>query len=352
MGTTSTEYLLRGIGMKSWVTYNWNTPANIFSLNTAALSSLATELLKAQADGVVPMTRIPLTASYWLGVPTKAAGANFGKYPQLGAQYRNLVHGMVEYLTSRGIVVSLDLHWNDDDTQQQPMALRQRSDGGPTGNSVTFWQSIAAAFGNNSMTVFELYNEPHTDTNTWLHGSSQYVGMMELAAAVRSAGAPNMLFIAGAAAYAYDADSLVQLASNATFAANNVFAGVFHPYMGPAQAGASNKCTAGFGSMVDEMYSKTDVPVVATEFGQACCATDGACESCAATGDVGYDEAIVQLLANGRGSWMPWAWRPEGNGDGGGGSCEDLNGGNPLVHPTNGKGADWFTLWPKYAASP
>ena len=46
--------------------------------------------------------------------------------------------------------------------------------------------------------------------------------------------------------------------------------------MGPAQAGASNKCPAGFRGLVSEVVSKTDRPLIITEFGQACCPTAGA----------------------------------------------------------------------------
>jgi hypothetical protein len=38
-------------------------------------------------EGVKPALRIPLTASYWLGVETQASKANFEKYPKLGDQY-------------------------------------------------------------------------------------------------------------------------------------------------------------------------------------------------------------------------------------------------------------------------
>jgi hypothetical protein len=71
--------------------------------------------------GVKGAIRIPMTASYWLGIETNASKANFEKYPNLGGQYQTMISNMVDAFTSKGHVVILDLHWSDDDTEQQPM---------------------------------------------------------------------------------------------------------------------------------------------------------------------------------------------------------------------------------------
>jgi len=81
------------------------------------------------------------------------------------------------------------------------MALKQRSDGGPTGDALAFWSDLSQRFGGNDLVLFELYNEPHTDTDTWMQGSQQYAGMLEMIDTVRQH-APNVpLVIAGAADY-------------------------------------------------------------------------------------------------------------------------------------------------------
>ena len=58
--------------------------------------------------------RIPLTASSWLGIPTNASAANAAKYPNLAAQYRRFIVGLVGLFTRYNIVVIADLHWTDD----------------------------------------------------------------------------------------------------------------------------------------------------------------------------------------------------------------------------------------------
>lgn len=49
-------------------------------------------------------------------------------------------------------------------------------------------------------------------------------------------------------------------------------------------------------------------------------------------------------------SWLPWAWRPGATGPNPS-TCQDLNGGpngTSLGHATDGKGADFLTLWQTY----
>ena len=42
--------------------------------------------LVSSTAGVQPAVRIPMTASSWLNISTKAASANFEKYPDLGGE--------------------------------------------------------------------------------------------------------------------------------------------------------------------------------------------------------------------------------------------------------------------------
>eukprot|EP00756_Hemistasia_phaeocysticola_P029364 Hpha_TRINITY_DN16229_c2_g11::TRINITY_DN16229_c2_g11_i1::g.14515::m.14515/K01179/E3.2.1.4; endoglucanase len=359
LGTTSTEYLLRGIGMRSWTEYNWGDPTNaITAINQEEVDAVTAILKPAANESVVPAVRIPLCASSWLGVNTTAASGNMAKYPDLGGQYRTLVGNLVSNYTSAGIVTILDLHWSDDDTSQQPMALRGPTNpqGGPTGDAVAFWDSVASLHGANKMVFFELYNEPHTDTQTWLKGSSQYVGITEMAAAVRAHTPDSVMIVGGATAYAYDADSLVELWNEAGSNSNltNVIAN-FHPYMGAPQAGALNKCPAGFEAFVRQVGSKTQFPMIITEFGQHCCPTGtGQCYNCPAS-PLGYDDDILAICTQYQVSWLPWAWRPSAV-NSSGGSCQDLNGGNaegtslagPVVVNGTDTGADFQGLWVKY----
>ena len=107
---------------------------------------------------------------------------------------------MVSTFTEAGAVVILDLHWSDDDTEQRAMPV----DTGATRASL-FWGSVSSTFAKNENVFYELYNEPHTDENTYLNGDSQFESMTVMVAVVR-ANAPNaVLVIAGAKDYAYDA---------------------------------------------------------------------------------------------------------------------------------------------------
>ena len=89
------------------------------------------------------------------------------------------------------------------------MPLRAKSG---TGGSVEFWESVSETFAGNDHVFYELYNEPHNNkTDVFIHGNSEYAGMLDLIAAVRKNTADGVLVVAGGNDWAYDADSLVEL---------------------------------------------------------------------------------------------------------------------------------------------
>lgn len=136
----------------------------------------------------------------------------------------------------------------------------------------------------------------------------------------------NYVCSIGSASFAYDSTSLLALDQKLTALGEQHVMFNFHPYMGPNQAGDTTKCPAGFEAHLQRLKA-TGRPTIATEFGQTCCATDGACESCPGVYNgttMGYDEQIV-VIARAQGtSWLPWSWRPAASGAGH--SCMDLNG--------------------------
>merc|ERR1719410_2240081 len=341
LGTTCTEYLLRGIGMHCWVKYNWQDSSDILKVDTSQLYPLIDILTQVSSNSVVPGVRIPLTASSWLGVNTSASVENVGKYPNLHLQYRGFVANLVKEYTSRGIVAILDLHWTDDDTDNAPMAGK-----GAT-NCVDFWDSVASTFADDSMVFYELYNEPHrVDLDVWMNGDSSTSGMLEMMAAVRKH-TKNPVIIAGFGGYAYDSDSLVQLDAKLAVDENVIYN--FHPYMGPNQAGDSKKCADNFETYLKVVLEGTDRPAIITEFGQRCNPTSGYSEQCTGTYDaMGYDNAVVTIADKYAVSWLPWAWRPMASGPNSK-TCQDVNGGDStgtsLVSPADGKGGDFAGIW-------
>lgn len=217
-------------------------------------------------------------------------------------------------------------------------------------DAIKFWDSVASTFRDNKMVFYELYNEPHiSDAHAFMYGSSQYAGMLEMRGAVRKHTADAVLIVAGRVGWAYDADSLVTLDSSLAPYDNVMWN--LHPY-----TNAPNKCPSGYASMVQTLVNGTNKPLIITEFGQGCSPTHGPGSGCQDTG-MGYDETILSISKQYSVSWLPWAWRPEANGPNTQ-SCQDLNGGTTaepdplkLVHVTDGKGADFRTLWSKYGAA-
>lgn len=255
---------------------------------------------------------------------------------------------MVKEFTDMGAVVILDLQWNDDDAEQQPTALK-----GGKGPALDFWDSISKEFKDNELVFYELYNEPHdVNQNDFIKGSSRYAGALEMISTIRANSPDQMLVVAGGGGWAYDSDTLVQLEKETD---DNLMMFNFHPYMGPNQAGATEKNADGFENHCKNIVENTDKPIILTEFGQFCCDTDGACYDYNGTWDghtFGYNEAIINISNKYGASWMPWAFRPITNDSYSDHECEDINAdgtGLHLVKPTNGKGADWDRLWKDFA---
>jgi len=70
-----------------------------------------------------------------------------------------MIRKMVKQFSDAGAVSILDLHWNDDDTEQQEMAVKNSAS-----NAIDFWTNISKEFATNPNVFYELYNEPHIDS--------------------------------------------------------------------------------------------------------------------------------------------------------------------------------------------
>jgi hypothetical protein len=149
--------------------------------------------------------RVPLNEQCWLGLA--GVPERYG-----GAAYQKAIVGYVELLNQHGFVAVLDLHrsapGNAKSMDQEQMPDRD--------HSVAFWRSVAGVFRAYPMVAFDLFNEPapydeSDTTRAWqcwrdggctlpaTNGGGTYVaaGMNELLAAVRAAGAPNLVLAGG-----------------------------------------------------------------------------------------------------------------------------------------------------------
>jgi endoglucanase len=146
----------------------------------------------------VTAVRVPLNEDCWLDINVNGTSAAAWS----GAGYRAFVVAYVDLLESRGIRPILDLHWNAPGTNQsvgqEPMADESHAPG--------FWASVAYTFRNDSLVIFDLYNEPYgISWDCWLSGCFQTytspgwqtAGMQQLVDVVRAAGADSQLVILG-----------------------------------------------------------------------------------------------------------------------------------------------------------
>ena len=306
-------------------------------------------LLPAPSQNVVPTIRLQLNAGYFLDVPTPMWEPNRLRFPNLSTQYRDLVDAIILDATSREVATIIELHWNDDISQFSPMALKGNGNSTISGDSLTFWSTMAKKYATNPFVFYELFGAPHIDSyETWMEGNTVFEGMRTMTAAVTSQGVKGMILVGGQLDFAYDANSLVQY--NLDIASNGKAIYVFQPYMGPSQAADKTKSVQGYVEFVDLVLSSTNRPVMITGVGQFCCPAEGACFQHNGNLDgfaAGYVRAILIESTRRNISWTGFGYRP-----GNGGDCNqpDANDGTRLYSSLhhNGNGADWATLFPEF----
>ena len=166
--------------------------------------ALATSIL---SWGHVNTVRLPLNEDCWLGLHDVSAATS-------GAAYRDAIVGYARRLHAHGLFTVVDLHWSGAGaapaSRQQPMP--------DADHAPDFWASVARAFADDPMTVFDLFNEPFLTADRssvadpWVcwadgctvtaspgetAGSWRAAGMRTLIEAVRGAGARNVLMLGG-----------------------------------------------------------------------------------------------------------------------------------------------------------
>jgi hypothetical protein len=166
--------------------------------------ALATSIL---SWGHLNTVRLPLNEDCWLGLHGVSAATG-------GAAYREAIVGYAKRLHAHGLFTIVDLHWSGTGdapaSGQQPMP--------DADHAPDFWASVARAFADDPMTVFDLFNEPFLTPDRssvadpwacWADGCTvraaegaasggwRAAGMRQLIDAVRGAGARNVLMLGG-----------------------------------------------------------------------------------------------------------------------------------------------------------
>jgi hypothetical protein len=240
--------------------------------------------LQVIASWHVNAIRVPLNEDCWLGINGVSTSSG-------GAAYQQAIVNYVNLITSQGMAVSLDLHWNAPGgqlaTSQQKMPDRD--------HSVTFWSEVANTFKGNSAVIYELYNEPHdVDWVCWKNGGScagasyPVAGMQELVNAVRATGATNVVALGG---LAWSNDLTQWLAYRPADPLNEEVA-AWHVY----NFNACNNAAC-YDNTAGQVAQTT--PVIATEIGETDCQSS-------------FVTALMNWLDSHGQSYVSWTWNTWG----------------------------------------
>lgn len=226
------------------------------------------------------------------GIPAAYAGAN----------YQNAVVAYTNLLTSNGLAVIENLHFNAPGThkatEQEPMADRDHAS--------AFWMTTANLFKANNSVLYEIYNEPHlldegfTAAEAWTcwrnggcvvqgsqsgEGSFTVAGMQELLLAIRATGATNIVVVTGeewgSDASGWDQYKPVDLL--------NQMAVGWHSY----GDGLSCQVLSCWNTVLLDV--STHVPLIATEIGEMDCGH-------------GYIDPVMNWLDAHASGYQAWSW--------------------------------------------
>lgn len=148
--------------------------------------------------------RVPFNEDCWLGI-------NGIKAAYSGAKYRSAISGFVTRLRAHGLYVILSNQVAGPGTTKSTTILPMPD----ADHAPAVWTSVARTFAADKGVIFDLYNEPHdVGWGCWAHGCTitggfdfvapyQAAGMDSLTAAVRAAGATNVVLISGVS-WSYD----------------------------------------------------------------------------------------------------------------------------------------------------
>lgn len=221
--------------------------------------------------------------------------------------YPEEVDKVVDWVTSRGMVALINLHFATAGDCREPTLIPMADSPG----ALTFWQEVATRYDSNPLVAFDLFNEPYVSQSVWLNGGSYTfdghgvaaAGMQQLYDVVRNSGAKNLVVISG---LNYATQAPTQFVQG-----ENIAYGV-HAYTCP-QAPPPH-CTAAYAGdpydpspILDKWLDlATTYPLIVSEFGFP-------------NGDSGaYNANVIGYASAHDLSWSAFAW------DGGTGGLFDL----------------------------
>jgi hypothetical protein len=263
----------RGLARTGFEVYQWPNNFSEYEVDRA----------KTWGANIV---RVPLGSHYWLDDSSTA-----------DPTYKAKIDAVVKWITDRGMVALLDLHWHTIGAGSTPGQHFMADAAG----SIRFWQELGARYKSNPLVAFDLYNEPHDisdqvwrDGGTVTEGSFTYeaAGMQDMVDAVRSTGATNLVFASGN-------NWSNNFPATASLSGDNIVYGV-HVYRCPTAAppncgGAVNPYDPS-PILNGWVTPSKSVPVVITEFGWPDF-RDG----------IYHENVINYAEAHGWG-WVTWGW--------------------------------------------
>jgi len=249
--------------------------------------------------------RVPLNEDCWLGIN------GFPANGKSASQYQSDIVNWVNLLNTNGLVVILDLHWNNSGSNQSTgQQMMTDLDHAPA-----FWTSVANTFKSNSSVMFDLYNEPHDISwACWLNGSTApqsgdcsnvgfaVAGMQTLINTVRATGATNILLLGG---LAWANDLSQWLANKPNDPQHNLVAST-HIYN--FNACSNSSC---WDSQIAPVIAQ--VPVIAGEIGENDCAS-------------GFVNTLTSWFDTHNTGYLAWTWTASGNCGGTPALISDWNG--------------------------
>ncbi|CAM3789280.1 glycoside hydrolase family 5 protein [Nocardioides marinus] len=168
----------------------------------------------------VDTVRLPLNQDCWLGTRSAPVSDDFVERTPLG--YRGAVDRFVRALNAEGLVVVLDLH-----SRKRIGSAGFGSTAMPDSESLAFWRSVAAQYSASPSVLFDAFSAPHSRDDVrgapvfelgwrcWSQGGCEVpveddrtqtkpgratyeaLGMADLVAAIRRAGAEQPILLSG-----------------------------------------------------------------------------------------------------------------------------------------------------------